>query len=304
MRICSFLPSATEILYELGLQDYIVGVTHECDYPRDAKNKRIVVRSSFDPAKMDSKEIDDLIARMVREQKDIYIIDDQALLEADPDVIVAQGLCEVCSPYLNEIARAKRILNNKPRIIMLDPHDLNGIFDSIMQVAIALDREEQGRLLINRLKARIEYVKSNARKGVKRKVLCLEWLDPLYDAGHWVPDMVEIANGMNLISKSREPSRRIGWQEVIDSDPDVIVLMACGFDVDRIVKELPKLEANEYWNDLRAVKDKQVYAVDASSYFNRPGPRVVTGVEILAKILHEDIFKDLMVPSRSYKKVY
>ena len=300
MRICSFLPSATEILYELNAGNDIVGVTHECNYPPDAKNKPIVVRGAIDTSKMSSKDIDLLITEMVRESKDIYVIDDQALKEADPDIIIAQGLCKVCSPYFNEVERAMHILDNKPEVVMLDPHNLTDILDNIMQIGKAIDREEEARILIDRLKARIDYIKQFEFN--KPRVLAIEWLDPLYTAGHWVPDMINML-AVNLISKDSEPSRRMSWEEVLDADADIIVLMACGFNTDRIIDELHVIE-NEYWNRLKAVKSKQVYAVDATSYFNRPGPRIVTGIEILAKIIHPSIFRDLKVPNNSFKKVY
>jgi iron complex transport system substrate-binding protein len=237
---------------------------------------------------------------MVREKKDIYIIDDQALKEADPDIIIAQGLCKVCSPYFNEVDRALQLLNNKPDIVMLDPHNLDDILASIMQVAKAIDKEENGKEVIKRLKARIDYIKQDF---IKPRVLAIEWLDPLYTAGHWVPDMINLL-AINLISKSSEPSRRMSWEEVLKADPDIIILMACGFDVNRIIEELHIIERNPAWYELRAVRNKQVYAVNASAYFNRPGPRVITGIEILAKIIHPTIFKHINVPNNSFKKVY
>lgn len=302
MRIVSFLPSATEILYELGMGEYLVGVTHECDYPIEAKTKPIVIKSSIDCSKMSSKEIDEAITNMVMNGKDIYVINDEELIKARPDIIIAQGLCKVCSPYKSEIERALNILKKRPKVVMLEPHNLKEVLDSIIIVARELGIENKGKELVNKLNKRIEYVKSRIKVKDKR-VLAIEWLDPLYTAGHWVPDMINIV-GVNLISKSGEHSRRLDFEEIIKEDPDVIILMACGYDTKRIIDELPCLEKFEYWHKLKAVKEGEVYAVDASSYFNRPGPRLVTGIEILAKILHKDTFKELSTPKDSFKKVY
>jgi len=305
MRICSFLPSATEILYELGLGDSVVGVTHECDFPSDASKKTVVVRSAFDTSKLTSEEINSMIVQCVREGKDIYVVDDNALRKANPDLIVAQGLCEVCSPYMKELDRAMSILDNKPKVIVLDPHDLDEILVSIEQVAKTVGREKKGEEAVQALRSRIEHVKSAAKNAKHTpKVLCIEWLDPIFTAGHWVPQMVELAGAINGVSKRGEPSRRMEWEEALEFDPDIIVLMPCGFDVERTMKELWRIEKQEGWKKLDAVKNKMVYATDASSYFSRPGPRTVTGLEILAKIIQPDLFSDLNVPEGSFRRIY
>ncbi len=295
MRICSFLPSATEILYALGLGDNIVGVTHECDYPPEASRKPKVVKSVFDPSKMSSEEIDAKIRELVKEHKDIYIVDTQILKELSPDVIVAQGLCKVCSPYVNEISKARQVLLQKPKVIMLDPHDLNGILDSIMQLAIEFNVKDRGLELVEHIRARIDHIHAKAIHAVNSKgrprVLCIEWLYPFFTAGHWVPEMVEIAGGFNCISSKGEPSRTLEFKEVRDEDPDIIVFMPCGFDTARALREFNKVEGIDGWYDIRAVRDKQIYVVDANSYFSRPSHRVVRGIEILAEIIHPEEFK-------------
>ncbi|MFY3741940.1 MAG: iron complex transport system substrate-binding protein [Candidatus Nitrosomirales archaeon] len=305
MRICSFLPSATEILYELDLGDSVVGVTHECDFPSDANNKTIVVRSAFDASKLSSEEIDNIIVQRVREGKDIYVVDDSALRKASPDLIVAQGLCEVCSPHMKELNRAMSILGNKPKVVVLDPHDLDEILVSIEQVAKTVGKERKGEEIVQKLWKRIDHVRSVTRNTKNSpKVLCIEWLDPLFTAGHWVPQMVEVAHAVNGISKRGEPSRRMEWKEALEFDPDIIVLMPCGFDIERTMRELWRIEKHEEWQKLPAVKNKMVYATDASSYFSRPGPRTVTGLEILAKIIHPDLFRDLNVPEDAFRRIY
>jgi len=308
MRICSFLPSATEMLYALGLGKYIVGVTHECDYPEDALSKPKVVKSVFDASNMSSEEIDLRIRELVNEHKDIYIVDTKMLKELNPDVIVAQGLCKVCSPYISEISKARQILEYKPRVVMLDPHDLDGILDSIIQLAEEFNVKNKGIELVNSLRSRIEYIHARALDAVRSngrpKVLCIEWLKPFFTAGHWVPQMVDIAGGFNCISKRGEHSRTLEFNEVVDADPDVIVFMPCGFDVPRALREFKYVESIDGWHDLRAVKNRQVYVVDANSYFSRPSHRLVKGIEILAKIIHPDAFNDIEVSDSEARRVY
>jgi iron complex transport system substrate-binding protein len=301
-RIASFLPSATEILYELGVRDQIVGVTHECDYPEDAKSKPRVIRSSFDQTKMNSKEIDNQISNMMESGGDIYIVDEQVLRTASPDLIVAQGLCDVCSPTTKEVEKAVSILNIKPEVVILDPHNLEDILSNILQIAKKVGKEEQAQNLISSIQKRIEYVKTRPVKS-RPKVLCIEWLDPLFTAGHWVPQMVEIAGGINGLSATGEHSRRMKLEEAKKFEPDIIVLMPCGFDINRIQKEYSKLASDNQWKSIPAVKNNRVFAVDSNSYFSKPGPRTVTGIEILAKIIHPEVFGDLTVPDDSFVQV-
>jgi iron complex transport system substrate-binding protein len=305
MRICSFLPSATEILYELGLGDQVVGVTDACDFPVEAGTKTVVVRSVFDASKMNSKDIDDMIVQLVRQGKDVYAVDDNALRKSDPDLIVAQGLCEVCSPHMKELDRAMNILNNRPEVIVLDPHDLDDILSSISAIARKVRREEQGNRIVAELRKRIEYVRSTAKCAKGRpRVLCIEWLDPLFTSGHWVPQMVEISGGVNGISKRGEPSRRMGWSELMEFDADKIVLMPCGYNIDRTLNEVWRLEGRDEWKKLGAVTNREVYATNASPYFSRPGPRTVTGLEVLARIINPELFATLAVPENSFRKLY
>ena len=301
-RIVSFLPSATEILYELGVGDQVLAVTHECNYPEEARTKPRVIKSSFDPGKMTSHEIDNKVVELVHAQKDIYILDETVLKKANPDLIIAQGICEVCSPYTREINRAVTILDNKPQVLILDPRNLDDILQNIIQIGNKVDRTEQAQGLVAKLRARIKDIKDTSKTS-RPKVLCIEWLDPLFTAGHWVPQMVEIAGGINGISTVGEKSRRMDIDEIIKFDPDILVLMPCGFDIKRTMLEYEKLSENWKWNSLGAVKQGQVYAVNANEYFSKPGPRTVTGLEILAKILHPDTFKGLSIPQNSVQRI-
>ncbi|AFU57238.1 ABC uptake transporter, putative heme-binding protein [Candidatus Nitrososphaera gargensis Ga9.2] len=304
MRIVSFLPSATETLYQLGAGGQIVGVTHECKFPAQARKKPKVIRPSFDPEHMTGRQIDSKIVELMRSGKDIYIVDDKVLKKASPDLIVAQGLCEVCSPFTKEISRAVSVLGGRPDVLVLDPHDLDDILVSIMDVAEKVGRVREGRRLVASLQKRIDVVRNMKIITKSRpRVLCIEWLDPLFTAGHWVPQMVEYAGGINGISVAGEPSRRMEIDEAVQFNPDIIVLMPCGFEIPRTLKELPALARNEKWKSLRAVKSNNVYAVNANAYFSKPGPRTVVGLEILAKILHPEASRHIRVPKGSYLKI-
>jgi iron complex transport system substrate-binding protein len=303
LRIVSFLPSATETLYELGAAREIVGVTHECKYPPAAKRKPQVIRPSFDPSSMTGKEIDSRIVELVRSGGDIYLVDDKALRKAKPDLIVAQGLCEVCSPFTKEIGRAVRILGGTPDVLVLDPHDLDDILVSIMDVAEKVGRVKEGRKLVSSLQKRIDAVRSRRIEN-RPKVACIEWVDPLFTAGHWVPQMVDYAGGINGMSVAGEQSRRMQIDELVGFDPDVIVMMPCGYGIKRTLEEMEILKRSKKWNSLRAVKDRRVYAVEAGSYFSKPGPRTVVGLEILAKIMHPGASRKIKVPRGTYRKIY
>jgi iron complex transport system substrate-binding protein len=318
-RIVSFLPSSTEILYEIGAGSQIVGVTHECKYPDDAKRKPRVINSSFDASKMNSKEIDEKIVELMQSGRDIYVIDDQRLIEAKPDLIIAQGMCEVCAPFTKEINRAAFVLGYKPDILVLDPHDLDDILLSIMDIAERVDRVKEGRKLVTSLQSRIDNIRM--RTGQKRrrsgssiannnnnnkqpKVLCIEWINPLFTAGHWIPQMVEIAGGINGLSSRGQPSRPMSIDEIIKFNPDKIILMPCGFDIDRTLIEAKTLEINDKWKSLHAVQGDEVYAVNAGAYFSKPGPRTITGLEVLSNIIDPDSFRDIKVPIDPFTKIH
>jgi iron complex transport system substrate-binding protein len=302
MRLVSFLPSATEILYELGVGDNVFAVTHECNYPSEAKTKPKVIHSSFDPQKMSSQEIDSKVIELVTSGKDIYILDEQVLKKANPDLIISQGICEVCSPYTREIDKAVSLLGGKPQVLVLDPKNLDNILQNIIEVGNRVAKQEKAQDFVTRLQKRIDHIK-DIPKISRPKTLCIEWLDPLFSAGHWVPQMVQIAGGINGISSTGDKSRKMQIGEIIQFDPDVIVLMPCGFDVNRTIIEYEKLLEDKSWRKIKAVNRGQVYAVNANEYFSKPGPRTVTGLEILAKIIHPDTFRDLQVPKQSIQKI-
>jgi iron complex transport system substrate-binding protein len=310
-RIVSFLPSSTEILYEIGAGSQIVGVTHECKYPETAKVKPRIINSSIDASKMNSKEIDEKITELMQSGRDIYTIDDEKLKEAKPDLIIAQGVCEVCAPTTREIDRANSVLGYKPGTLVLDPHDLDDILTSIMDIAERVDRVTEGRKLVVSLRKRIDEIRarslgtrSDSDFSNKPKILCIEWINPLFTAGHWIPQMVEIAGGINGLSSHAQPSRRIhDIDEITIFDPEKIILMPCGFNIDRTLKEAKILETNDKWKSLQAFQNKEIYVVNAGAYFSKPGPRTITGLEVLAKIINPERFIDTKVPSDSYCKL-
>jgi iron complex transport system substrate-binding protein len=287
MRICSLLPGATEIAYALGLGDQIVGVTHECDYPHDAKQKRVVVRSGIDSSRLSGVEIDRKVGELLQAGKGLYTIDEQAFVEAAPDVILTQGLCDVCALDYNEVVKAAQLLPRSPLILSLNPHCLSDMVDDILRIGEATRREAAANALASDLRRRIERIGYRETEH-RPAVVCLEWFEPLYVAGHWVPEMVVLAGGYDMLGQKGEPSFKVEWSRIIDSRPAFILLMPCGFDVRRTVKESTPLRRLEGWNDLPAVKANNVYALNGSAYFSRPGPRLVNGLEILARIIHPD----------------
>lgn len=301
-RIVSFLPSATEIIYLLGSQDVLLGVTHQCNYPPDAKQKPQVIKSVFDSDSMTSLQIEEKIQELSKLQNDMFMINYDLLKKIEPDLIISQGLCDVCSPHNREIDKSIQCLDNKPDTLILDPHTIDDIIQNIMDIAIRVGKESKGLEIKHSLTKRIEQI-SSYPSDKKPKVICLEWIEPFYICGHWVPQMIEIAGGINGISRIGDRSHKIDLIQISGFDPDIIVLMPCGFDLSKVLVESTSLHKNPQWNSLRAVQNDMVYAVDALSYFSRPSPRIITGIEILSKIINPDSFADLTVPLNSYSKL-
>ena len=302
-RIVTFLPSATELIYSLGADDKLFGVTHECNYPSDAKTKSRVISSVFDPASMSSKQIDDKICQLMTDGKQIYNLNKENLLNAKPDLIISQDICEVCSAHTEHVKIAMDMLEKKPEVYTMDPHDVDEILMSIRDISKMIGKETEGNELVDSLVKRLEFVKSKTFED-KPKIVAIEWVDPFFTSGHWIPEMIESAGGENLISTEKMPSRKMELEEIKEANPDIIVMMPCGFDIKRTVSEYNNvLTNNPDWHELKAVKEKNVYAVDANSYFSKPSLRTITGIEILAKIIHPDVFGDLQLPKNSFVKI-
>lgn len=287
MRICSLLPGATEIAFALGLGEQIVGVTHECDYPPDAQQKPVMVHSAIDAQRMSGSEIDRMVGELLAAGKGLYHIDEAALLAANPNVILTQGLCEVCALDYNEVVKAAARLPRQPNIVSLNPQSLSDLLDDILRVGKATERVASATNLVADLRQRIDSL-GQREPDNRPRVVCLEWFEPLYTAGHWVPEMVALAGGFDVLGQPGEPSAKIKWRQVIEARPEVILLMPCGFDVRRTVKESTPLRSLPGWEQIPAVRSGNVYAMNGSAYFSRPGPRLVNGLEILARIIHPE----------------
>ena len=302
-RIISFLPSATELIYELGAQDSLFGVTHECLYPSNAKTKPRVISSVFDPILMSSREIDDKINELMKNGKEIYNINEKNIIKAKPDLIISQDVCEVCSAHTNQVNYALSILEKKPQVYTMNPHNLDEILFCIKEISKKIGKEDKGNMLVDSLEKRIDYIKNKKFENWP-SVIAIEWIDPLFTSGHWIPQMVETAGGKNLICSKKERSIKMGLDELKKIDPDIIIMMPCGFDVDRTIKEYGKILAQDKeWNSLKAVQEGFVFAVDANSYFSKPSFRTITGIEILAKIIHPEIFGNIEIPENSFEKI-
>ena len=302
-RIVSFLPSATELLYEFGVDDKLFGVTHECKYPEGAKLKPQVISSVINSDDLSSNEINTITCTLLNEGKNIFELNKENLIDANPDLIISQETCEVCAAYTNQVKSALEILPNKPELYSMDPHNLKEIIQSVTKLGQILNKEKKSVEIVNSLERRIQHIQNSEKKLIP-KVLAIEWIEPFFTAGHWIPQMIEFAGGINLISKTGEHSRRMDIDEVVNSKPDIIIFMPCGFDTDRTIQEYESiLHNNPAWNSLQAVKNNQIYAVDANSFFSKPSIRTIDGLEILAKIIHPEKFKNLIVPDNSFSKI-
>jgi iron complex transport system substrate-binding protein len=283
MRIVSLLPSATEIVCGLGLEDQLVGVTHECDYPPSVQGLPKVTRTLI-PTDATSGEIDRLVSKQLTTTKALYQLELPLLKELHPDVIVTQSLCDVCAVSQNDVQMALAQLPSTPRIINLEPQSLDGLFEAIRQVASAVDVSVDD--IIRQLRGRVEAVAARSATVTNRpRVALLEWLDPPFSSGHWNPELVRLAGGIEGLGKEGRPSRRLRWDEVPAWQPEVIVIACCGFDVERTLKDVAAVQSIAGWQELPAVRSGRVYVADGSQYFNRPGPRLVDSLELLAHAL-------------------
>ncbi len=286
MRICSLLPSATETLFALGLGDQVVGVTHECDFPRDARDKRVVLRSNL-PHSWDSAAIDGSVSEAARQGTSRYVVDDAALRELDPDLIITQDLCHVCAASPGDLAAALATLPRAPQVLSLTPHTLAGVWRDIRSIGEAAGAAPQAERLARQVESRVAQVEEMTASLAERpRVLCLEWLDPPYVAGHWLPEMIRIAGGRDALGRAGEESQRVNWEEAVAAQAEVILVAPCGFGLAGAVAEFRKLQLPPGWNDLPAVRQRRVFALDANSYTSRPGPRLASAVWILASLLH------------------
>jgi iron complex transport system substrate-binding protein len=290
MRICSLLPSATEILYALGLGDFVVGVTHECDFPADAATKPALIRPRVDPHAA-AGEIDRQVSELVARGESIYAVDAELLRSLEPDLIVTQDLCHVCAASPDDLATALTRLAKKPRVLTLTPHSLSDVWNDIRKVGDATQRRREAQGIAITLEQKVAAIEAKAAQAKTRpRVLCLEWLAPFYVGGHWVPEMVAKAGGQDVLGRAGEPSFRVSEDQIAESGAEIIVVMPCGFNVKRIATEYGAASFFDGYLNLPAVRERRVFAVDANSYFSRPGPRLAEGVAVLAHLFHPDLF--------------
>ncbi len=283
MKICSFLPSATEILFALGLDDSIVGVTFECNYPPRARSKRVVVNAKIPPG-LSAAQIDEEVASYVARGESIYRIDADALREIQPDLIITQDLCHVCAASSDDLAAILESHLPHTKVMSLNPHNLEEVWNDILTVGDATGRWPQAEALVSDIQARMAKLRHETRRQPPLRVLFLEWLDPPYAAGHWVPEMVALAGGEDLLGVYNKPGFRVSWESVLRTQPDVVIVSPCGYDESQARAELNQFQFPEGWEDLPAVQLGHVFPVDAQSYFARPGPRLAEGTELLANI--------------------
>jgi len=292
MRIVSLLPSSTEIAYALGLGDQVVGVTHECDYPAPVHGTPVVTRSALDHTQTSSAEIDEVVSSQLRDELSIYQLDTELLAQLQPDLILTQALCDVCAVSFPTVQRAVRDLGGSPHILSLEPETLEGIFATIGAVGTATGHTTEAARLLDTLRARVDHVRSRSAQAPYRpRVACLEWLDPPFGPGHWLPELVQLAGGQPGLGQAGQRARRITWNDVIAFAPEVIIVSACGFDLPRTVAEAEAiLPTRSGWTALPAVRANRVYAIDGNAYCSRPGPRIVDSLELLASLIHPDLF--------------
>lgn len=286
MRIVSLVPHATELLFALGLGPEVVAVTHECDHPPAARAARRVTRDVL-PVGLGAAEIDAAVRERTLRGEAIYELDREAVAALSPDLIVTQALCPVCAVSYTEVAELAQRMPSPPQVISLDPHTLGETLSDLHVLAHATDRRERAAELVGETAARIDRVKLAVRGRPRPRVAALEWLDPVYIAGHWTPELIELAGGQNVLGSPGEPSATVSWRAVADAEPEVVVVMPCGYDAPRA-----HAEALAHASELAALDAVRVAAVDASAYFSRPGPRLIDGLELLAHILHPERVPD------------
>jgi len=283
MRIVSLVPSATELLFALGLGDEVVAVTHECDYPPEAAELPHITHSVI-PEGLPAAEIDAQVRSLTEAGEPIYGLDEELLVELEPDLIVTQALCAVCAVSYDDVRAVATQIETRPKVLSLDPHTLGEVMGDVRTLAQATGRRDEGVELVARAAGRIDQVRLAVRDAEPVRVAALEWLDPVYAAGHWTPQLIAYAGGEDVLGMPGEHSEQRSWDDVVAAEPDVVVAMPCGYDAARSWEE-----ALDHREELRRVGARNVVAVDAAGHFSRPGPRLVDGLEVLAHVLHPDL---------------
>ena len=288
MRIVSLLPSATELVCGLGLRQQLVGVSHECDYPNSVIGLPVLTSSRI-PEGLDSGSIDHLVTEQLKSDQALYDLNIDVLTSLRPDLIVTQALCDVCAVSGNDVARAVGSLPNNPKVINLEPNCLTDVLDTVELLAEAADCVKQGQIYLRELRYRISQVNDKSsviNRSDKPRVALLDWLDPIFDGGHWSPEIIELAGGIACFGNKREPSQRRSWNDLIQARPDIIFIALCGFNVERSMQDVEDFFSSQEFSVLRDQVGSKIFLVDGNAYFSRPGPRLVDALEIMANALH------------------
>ena len=291
MKIVSLLPSATELVFALGLGDDLSGVTFECDYPPEARTKPVISDTALPTDRpLSSREIDDLVNQHMEAKDPLYVLDKELIGKIQPDLILTQDLCRVCAVPSGQVEDALAELGCRAEVVSMDPQSLEGILESFMDVGRATGTETRAEQLVTSLRERIDAVRARATRLPRIRTLALEWLDPPFVGGHWIPEMVQLAAGENLLNDPKQRSRTVTWRNIADAAPEVVAFMPCGYYLAEAEEEARRLYGVPEFKETTARAEGTVYATDASSFFSRPGPRIVDGLEILAWSIHPDAF--------------
>lgn len=303
VRTVSLLPAATEIVGALGLMDRLLAVSHECDYPEEANHRPRVTFCEIYGKGLPSAEIDRWVAERLQTHGSLYTLDENRLRELKPDLILTQRLCDVCAPSFDSVAALAQSLPGAPKTLNLEPNSVADVLRNIQEVAEAMGEPARGQETVRALEVRIQEVQSRVASRPRPTVFLMEWTEPIFNSGHWTPELIRLAGGTAVLSPEGEDSVRIPWEDLRAADPEVLVIACCGHDVDRTRQDLPILEVLPGWSNLRAVRYRRVYLADGSAYFSRPGPRIVDSLEILTGILHHDAFRGRF-PNRGVMQAY
>jgi iron complex transport system substrate-binding protein len=296
LRIVSLLPSATEILYAIGAGADVVGVSHECDYPPNASTKLRIIEPLLDNNQLQSERVDEIVIEHLRHGESLYKVNVDQLRKAEPDLVITQELCDVCTVGAEDVLTAVNQLERPVQVLSVNPHSLQDVQEDIERVGKAVGRVEEAERVVSDLQRKIKEIRALTRTANKRRVFCVEWLKPLMNAGHWVPEMVEYAGGRDELAVRGKPSTYVHWNTVMKYDPELIVLMPCGFTTQRTLTEAKRLLDFSKLEDITAVHNGNVFATNGNDYFSRSGPRLFDGIRILAQMIHPELFHEPLDP--------
>ena len=281
----------------LGLANDLVGVSHECDHPPEVRNKPVMVRTALDSEKVSSGDIDQQVRAALANGDPLYALDETLFRQAQPDLVITQDLCHVCAVTPGQLQAALHSLPRAPTVLTLNPTRLDHVLTDVERIGEAVGKASASRALSSSLRSRLESIRDQVAPAATRPtVACIEWLEPLFAAGHWVPEMVKWAGANDVLGVAGSPSEQITWDRLLAAEPEILILMPCGFSIERILHEIDRIASHRDWSQLPAVRDGRVYAVDAGSYFSRPGPRLIDGVALLATLCHPSLFENVVPP--------